>query len=85
VRPEPLLGGFADGALDGGGASGCEFDDGRVCAIRLRRRQRPSASRRAKTGTTGVRVRTASSAMLREVEAGRPKKSTKTPSRRAAF
>ena len=46
---------------------------------------RPSASRRAKTGTTGVRVRTASSAMLREVEAGRPKKSTKTPSRRAAF
>ena len=46
---------------------------------------RPSGSRRVKTGITGVRVRSASSAMLREVDAGRPKKSTKTLSRRAAF
>jgi hypothetical protein len=36
-------------------------------------------------GTTGVRVRTASTARLFEVEAGRPKKETNTPSRREAF
>ena len=48
-------------------------------------RWRPARSRRAKIGKTGVPVRTARSAIERDVLAGRPKNGTKTPSRRDAF